>query len=254
MTPYPAGMTPTADKDVYSSNFDNTTEDGKYMVFRDVDNKEVRIPSNISIGELSNLITSEDNQHFQEKQEEEMKKIKEKLWWLYDGEDPERKKKLLLMNEEEVKLLEDESVRHSWPHRSQNSLMFLPTLENACSTCKVNPLAIEDQQKQQNKSVKKQVVCPKNTRLRLAKDLESGSNTIRPLPSTKTPLQEIVATPAPEPGVDYEPKMTWGDIENTPLALGDAIVPPDMPMTPLPAINKKEVIANRVYQNMKKCE
>lgn len=241
VTPCPAGMTPSAEKDAYANGIGDS-EDGKTMVLYDVDKNEVRVPASISIGELANMITSEDNQHFQEKQAEELKKHKQKLWWLYDGDDPDRKKKLMLMNAEEVKLLEDESIRRSWPHHSQNSLMFAPTLEDACSTCGVK--MIEDTQ-----PAKKLVVVPKNTRLRV-KEMEPPST--EPSAPPPAPLQELIATPAPEPGVDFEPTMTWGDIEATPLSLGSAVVPVDMPMTPLPTANKREAVADRLYRDMKK--
>ena len=247
VTPCHAGMTPSVENDVYKMGIGDS-DDGKTMILHDVDNNEIRVPSNITIGELTNLVTSEDNQHFQDKQAEEIKKHKEKLWWLYDGVDPTDKKRLMLMNEEEIKKLEDESVRHAWPHRSQNSLMFLPTLEDACTTCGV-PM-IED-----TTPKKKLVVVPKNTRIHL-KEVDSESkpeSSVTTTTSTTTSsLQELIATPAPEPGVDFEPTMTWGDIEATPLSLGSAIVPADMPMTPLPTANKRDAIADRVYNKMKK--
>lgn len=246
VTPFPAGMTPSNENDVFQNGIGDS-DDGKTMILHDVDNNEIRVPSSISIGELANMITSEDNQHFQDKQAEELKLHKQKLWWLYDGEDPDKKKKLMLMNSEEMKLLEDESVRRSWPHRSQNNLMFAPSLEDACVTCGVK--MIEDKAPPQ-----KLVVIPKNTRLRSLKVEEPSS--IKPIqPSAPAPLQELIATPAPEPGVDFEPTMTWGDIEATPLSLGsavDPVVPLDMPMTPLPALNKREAIADRIYKDMKK--
>ena len=247
VTPCPAGMTASVENDVYKMGIGDS-DDGKTMILHDVDNNEIRVPSNITIGELTNLVTSEDNQHFQDKQAEEIKKHKEKLWWLYDGVDPKDKKRLMLMNEEEIKKLEDESDRHAWPHRSQNSLMFLPTLEDSCTTCGI-PM-IED-----TTPKKKLVVVPKNTRIHL-KEVESESKpvvtTSVETATTLSSLQELIATPAPEPGVDFEPTMTWGDIEATPLSLGSAIVPADMPMTPLPTANKRDAIADRVYNKMKK--
>ena len=46
--------------------------------------------------------------------------------------------------------------------------------------------------------------------------------------------------------------MEWGDIEGTPMTLGSAVVPLDMPMTPLPKANKREAVADRLYKNMKR--
>lgn len=93
VTPYPAGATPKPENDVYRNGIADSTEDGSWVV-RDVNNNEVKIPASISIDKLASMITSEDNQHFQEKQEEEQKKLREKLWWLYDGKDPDKEKKL----------------------------------------------------------------------------------------------------------------------------------------------------------------
>lgn len=241
VTPYPAGATPRVENDVYRNGVNDSTEDGSWVV-HDVNNKEIRIPSSISIGGLTNMITSEDNQNFQDKQEAELKKMKEKLWWLYDGKDPDKEKKLMLFDQEELKQLEDESVRAHWPHRSQNGLMFTPTLEDSYSDYGMKLLKDKE-------PPRKLVVVPQNTRIRTTTSSEEMPPPPLPPPA---PLDQIVSTPVPEPGVDLVPTMTWGDIESTPLSLGGEIAPLDMPMTPLPKMNKREIIAEKMYKNMKK--
>lgn len=238
VTPNPKGMTPKAENDVYHSS---VSDDSSWIV-HDVNNNEVKIPSTITIGKLSEMITSEDNQNFQEKQEAEQRKLREKLWWLYDGEDPDKKKKLMLCSEEEMKMLEDESVRHSWPHRAQNALMFEPRIEDSAATYGV-PLLTDSEV-----APRKMMVVPANTRLHL----RTPENITQPPSMPVPPEQQLIATPAPEPGVDVTPLVTWGSIDGTPLSLGTAIAPLDMPITPLPQINKREKIAEKVYRNMKK--
>ena len=241
VTPYPAGATPKPENDVYRNGIADSTEDGSWVV-RDVNNNEVKIPASISIDKLASMITSEDNQHFQEKQEEEQKKLREKLWWLYDGKDPDKEKKLMLFDKEELQMLEDESVRAHWPHRSQNGLMFTPSLEDSCSEYGLKLLKDKEPSR-------KLAVVPQNTRLRPAAVSEDMPPPPVPPPP---PLQQIIATPVPEPGVGMMPAMTWGDIESTPLSLGTAVAPLDAPMTPLPKPTKREVLAEKVYRNMKK--
>ena len=238
VTPNPKGMTPKAENDVYHSS---VSDDSSWIV-HDVNNNEVKIPSTITIGKLSEMITSEDNQNFQEKQEAEQRKLREKLWWLYDGEDPDKKKKLMLCSEEEMKMLEDESIRHSWPHRAQNALMFEPRIEDSAATYGV-PLLTDSEV-----APRKMMVVPANTRLHLRTTESITQPPSMPVP----PEQQLIATPAPEPGVDVTPLVTWGSIDGTPLSLGTAIAPLDMPITPLPQINKREKIAEKVYRNMKK--
>ena len=96
---------------------------------------------------------------------------------------------------------------------------------------------------------RKLVVVPQNTRIRTATSSEEMPPPPLPPPA---PLDQIVSTPVPEPGVDLAPTMTWGDIESTPLSLGGEIAPLDMPMTPLSKMNKREIIAEKMYKSMKK--
>ena len=91
VTPAPKGMTPKIENDVYKSE----SSESSSLVLHDVNNNEITLPANITLNKLAGMVTSEDNQNFQDKQEIENKKMREKLWWLYDGEDPEKKQKLL---------------------------------------------------------------------------------------------------------------------------------------------------------------
>lgn len=238
---YLPGTTPSVENDSYSKASSGEEEDGSWVI-HDVDNKEVRIPSNISIGELANIITSEDNDNFQQKQELEAKQRREKYWWIYGGEDPEKRKRLLLYSDEEIKKLEDASVRATWPHRIQNGFMDTPTKEDAYDTCGVKLLTDVT-------PTQKLLINPKNTRLRTYKAPEM---TAMPPPKPITPANELIATPAPEPGVDLTPQMEWGDIGGTPMTLGGAVAPLDMPLTPLPQANKREAVAERLYKSMKR--
>ena len=247
VTPAPKGMTPKVDNDVYQSESASNSS----FVLHDVNNTEISLPANITLNKLASMVTSEDNQNFQDKQEIENKKMREKLWWLFDGEDPERKRRLLLCSEEERKLLEDEAVRASWPHRSQNALMFEPKIEDSLTTYGVPLLTDSDV------APRKLQIVPKNTRIHSSLiELSSNSSTENdPSSSSSIPLsseQQLIATPAPEPGVDVDPLMTWGSIDGTPLSLGSAVMTVDAPITPLPKINKREQIAEKLYKNMKK--
>ena len=188
------------------------------------------------------MITSEDNDNFQQKQELEAKQRREKYWWIYGGEDPEKRKRLLLYSDEEIKKLEDASVRATWPHRIQNGFMDTPTKEDAYDTCGVKLLTDVT-------PTQKLLINPKNTRLRTYKAPEM---TAMPPPKPITPANELIATPAPEPGVDLTPQMEWGDIGGTPMTLGGAVAPLDMPLTPLPQANKREAVAERLYKSMKR--
>ena len=238
---YLPGATPSAENDVYSKAV--SEEDENTWVVHDVNNKEIRIPSNISIGELANMITSEDNDNFQQKQEQELKRRREKYWWVYGGEDPEKRKRLMMYDEEQIKMLEDEAVRASWPRHFKNGLMDTPSIEDAYDTCGVKLLT-------DVKTTQKLQINPKNTRLRTYKEVDT--TLMPPPPKPIAPTNELIATPAPEPGVDFTPQMEWGDIEGTPMTLGSAVVPLDMPMTPLPKANKREAVADRLYKNMKR--
>lgn len=272
---YPAGATPRAENGIYSkaSMGEDEEGDGKHWVVRDVNDKEVRIPSNISIGELAHMITSEDNDNFQKKQEMEVKKKREKYWWAYGDEDPEKPKALLMYSDEEIKLLKDQSERASWPKHRHTGFMDTPALEDTHDVCGVKLLT-------DIRPTQKLMINPKNTRLRgnkpepsnpsshsnsdsksnsninsnINSNSNSNSNSISLSASTSQGFStnELIATPAPEPGVDALPQMTWGDIGGTPLTLGSAILPLDMPMTPLPAVNKRDAIAEKVYRDMKK--
>ena len=244
VTPAPKGMTPKIENDVYKSE----SSESSSLVLHDVNNNEITLPANITLNKLAGMVTSEDNQNFQDKQEIENKKMREKLWWLYDGEDPEKKQKLLLYSEEERKLLEDESVRGSWPHRSQNALMFEPKIEDSVTKYGVPLLTDSDVARQ------KLQIVPKNTRIHTSL-FESSSKPSTDTEPSSLPMasdQQLIATPAPEPGVDVDAFMTWGSIDGTPLSLGSAIMSVDAPITPLPKINKREQIAEKLYKSMKK--
>ena len=253
---YPAGATPRPENDVYSNADKTGGDEANHWVVRDIDDKEVRIPSNISIGELAHMITSEDNDHFQKKQEEEVKKKREKYWWAYGEEDPEKHKNMLMYSKEEIQMLEDDSERASWPRHRHTGFMDTPSIEDTHDVCGVKLLT-------DIKPTQKLLINPKNTRLRGNK-MESTSPSmtnadVNTPPSSSSSISahtlstaDLIATPAPEPGVDSLPQMTWGDISGTPLTLGSAILPLDMPMTPLPAVNKKDAIAEKVYREMKK--
>ena len=247
VTPAPKGMTPKVDNDVYQSESASNSS----FVLHDVNNTEISLPANITLNKLASMVTSEDNQNFQDKQEIENKKMREKLWWLFDGEDPERKRRLLLCSEEERKLLEDEAVRASWPHRSQNALMFEPKIEDSLTTYGVPLLTDSDV------APRKLQIVPKNTRIHSSLiELSSNPSTENdPSSSSSIPPsseQQLIATPAPEPGVDVDPLMTWGSVDGTPLSLGSAVMTVDAPITPLPKINKREQIAEKLYKDMKK--
>lgn len=244
VTPAPKGMTPKVENDVYQSE----SSDSSSFVLHDVNNNEVTLPASITLNKLASMVTSEDNQNFQDKQEIEIKKMREKLWWLFDGEDPEKKRRFLLCSEEERKLLEDEAVRRSWPHHSQNALMFEPKIEDSLGTYGVPLLTDSDV------APRKLQIVPKNTRIHSSL-IELSSNPSADADSSAHPLpadQQLIATPAPEPGVDVDPLMTWGSIDGTPLSLGSAVMTVDAPITPLPKINKREQIAEKLYKSMKK--
>ena len=153
-------------------------------------------------------------------------------------------------------MLEDDSERASWPRHRHTGFMDTPSIEDTHDVCGVKLLT-------DIKPTQKLLINPKNTRLRGNK-MESTSPSITNAdvntpPSSSSSISahtlstaDLIATPAPEPGVDSLPQMTWGDISGTPLTLGSAILPLDMPMTPLPAVNKKDAIAEKVYREMKK--
>ena len=195
---------------------------------------------------LSNY-TSEDNASFNEIMKEVQRKHMEKHAWMYKDEqlqiedNPDKKKQL------------------TWNYVPLNSLMYIP-----------DGVDLSESEKLQKYSLKKQTVCPENTRFtvqpydqptqamkstinRMEGRIGLDGKEIMPTNTPKMGGYGFMGTPSPAPGVDASPLMTWGDIEGTPCRIDGPQTPrPGGPTFKIPDLPTRDKLLHKLTDDLNK--
>lgn len=174
----------------------------------------------MSLNKYLNTYTSEDNASFNEIMKEFQRKLREKQAWMYKDE------------QLQIEDNSDKKKQLTWNYVPLNFLMYVP-----------DGVDLSVSEKLAKYSLKKQKVCPENTRFtvqpynqtteaiktatikRMEGRIGLDGKEILPSNTPKMGGYGFMGTPSPAPGIDASPLMTWGDIEGTPCRI-------DGPQTP----------------------
>ncbi|CAG7819770.1 unnamed protein product [Allacma fusca] len=213
---------------------------------------------NMSLNHYLDTYTSEDNQSFRDIMEESDRKHKLKYAWLYDAEiqHKETVDQSLALPSMEQQALEYKRPLNidTWTYRNKNYIMYVPdgvafTPEEEVELAKKKPEVVLNNTRYEENPFKNANAVD-----------TSGKTHIFKVPEGKIGLDgkeieadapkingfSLVKTPAPSPGVEESPFMTWGEIEGTPFRLDGSDTPvPSTPIKPFRMMNtsKRERLA-----------
>eukprot|EP00050_Salpingoeca_kvevrii_P002214 m.189013 g.189013 ORF g.189013 m.189013 type:complete len:539 (-) comp10561_c0_seq9:183-1799(-) len=189
------------------------------------------IDSNMSLDDFLHKYTSEDNESYEEIVDRTRERLRQRYAWLYEKvSDQQQQLALTDANEDEKRKMIEDGKKvpiETWHYTPKNALMYFPE-------------GIELSSKQIIDRSKMQVNKIQYSNTRFARP-PFGPGTGRALSATQTGASSsladqedatagipgsprvngygYVSTPAPAPGVDMDPLLTWGSIDGTPLPI-----------------------------------